>query len=47
MNTQIEKRLKIFEKKGIDRRYFFKQMAMAGLLTLAGTSGNSFKLVQS
>ena len=37
MNTQIEKRLKTFEKKGIDRRYFFKQMAMAGLLTLAGT----------
>ena len=32
MNTQIEKRLKTFEKKGIDRRYFFKQMAMAGLL---------------
>lgn len=32
MKHELEDQLKAFEKKGIDRRHFFKLMAMAGLL---------------
>ena len=35
MKHELEDQLKAFEKKGIDRRHFFKLMAMAGLLTAA------------
>ena len=37
MKHELEDQLKAFEKKGIDRRHFFKLMAMAGLLTAAST----------
>lgn len=37
MKHELEDQLKAFEKKGIDRRHFFKLMAMAGLLTVAST----------
>mgnify|MGYP000416520852 FL=1 len=37
MKHELENQLKAFEKKGIDRRHFFKLMAMAGLLTAAST----------
>ena len=37
MKHELEDQLKAFEKKGIDRRHFFKLMAMAGLLTSAST----------
>lgn len=34
---ELEDQLKAFEKTGIDRRHFFKLMAMAGLLAAVGT----------
>lgn len=37
MKHELEDQLKAFEKKGIDRRHFFKLMTMAGLLTAAST----------
>lgn len=37
MEHELENQLKALEKKGIDRRHFFKIMAAAGLLTAAGT----------
>ena len=37
MKHELEDQLKAFEKKGVDRRHFFKLMAMAGLLTAAST----------
>lgn len=37
MKHELEDQLKAFEKKGIDRRHFFKLMAMAGLLTATST----------
>lgn len=37
MEHELEKQMEILEKKGIDRRHFFKMMAASGLLTVAGT----------
>ena len=37
MKHELKDQLKNFEKKGIDRRHFFKLMAMAGVLTAANT----------
>ena len=37
MKQELENQLKAFEKSGVDRRHFFKLMAMAGLLTAVGT----------
>lgn len=43
MKHGLEDQLKAFEKRGIDRRQFFKLMAMAGLLTTASTQkANAF-----
>lgn len=37
MKHGLEKQLEALEKKGIDRRYFFKLMATAGLISVVGT----------
>lgn len=37
MEYELEKQMETLEKKGIDRRHFFKLMAASGLLTVAGT----------
>lgn len=37
MKHELERQLEILEKKGLDRRQFFKIMAATGLLTAAGT----------
>lgn len=37
MEHELEKQMETLEKKGIDRRHFFKLMAASGLLTVAGT----------
>lgn len=37
MKHELERQLEILEKKGLDRRQFFKIMAATGLLTVAGT----------
>ena len=46
MKHELEDQLKAFEKKGIDRRHFFKLMAMAGygcpFKELAGQAGYHF-----
>lgn len=38
INNNFRQQLEELEKKGIDRRHFFKLMAMTGLLSFAGTS---------
>nr|WP_321521417.1 FAD/NAD(P)-binding oxidoreductase [uncultured Macellibacteroides sp.] len=37
-NNEFQRTLEQLEKAGMDRRHFFKLMAMTGLLTVAGTS---------
>ena len=42
MKHELKDQLKNFEKKGIDRRHFFKLMAMAGVLTAASQRQNRY-----